>query len=582
MAPGTHRETPLPLVRRNAAALSRLGRRGIEVRDLVLLLRDDVVAVANAFAAQLPHARVHVLGARRDLTPAECDDLAPQVTHVLATSARARLDYLMRMPRPQVIIEAGNQKRMHKLRSFRDLYYFLTPGGYYAVEDLDSCGNPKYDDGAGQTVLDLVSEVTRVQAMPPPAAEKAPKAVRELAAASDGISFRGPRVSVRRAATDHHLKLRDWEADEVLRVHFGDGWGRTLSRRPGREFRSRAEVTSHGEGPIPSGVPTYEVPDLYFRKYADVVCTARQIVRYGGHILPDSWRHPHQPNLNNRQLVHSSPYFDRFLERTAPTSSRRAGGAFCYLDTELPGHFGHITTDVLSRVWSWEAAVRQDPSVRPLVSVSRPPQEIPGFQREIFAALGIPVDRALIIGPREEVEVETLYGGTPQLENPHYVDPDLTQVWRRLADGLPPGAPATADKIFVSRRPSPKRHCVQTADLEQFFADEGFRILFPEDHSYRDQKMIFARARVIAGFGGSGMFNIMFAPKATVVLISGHSYNAENERLIAAANGNELHYFWGRSELDLPPGGFSYEAFTSTWTFDLRRHERALRQVLRG
>ena len=40
---------------------------------------------------------------------------------------------------------------------------------------------------------------------------------------------------------------------------------------------------------------------------------------------------------------------------------------------------------------------------------------------------------------------------------------------------------------------------------------------FPKDHSYLDQKMMFERARVIAGFGGSGMFNMMFAPHATVV-----------------------------------------------------------------
>ena len=65
-----------------------------------------------------------------------------------------------------------------------------------------------------------------------------------------------------------------------------------------------------------------------------------------------------------------------------------------------------------------------------------------------------------------------------------------------------------------------------------------------------------------------------------MIIISGSSYNAENEHLIAAANGNDLHYFWGQSELPMPPGRFSLEAFRSSFTFDLRRHKQALRSLI--
>lgn len=562
-----------------AAAADRVEGRDIEITDIVVLVGEDVVAVANAFARRWPRRRIHVLGARRDLTEAESGELEPSVTHRLATSARARLDYLMRIPGPQLIVEAGNPKRMHKLTAFRDLFYFVAPGGCYLVAGLDSCGDPRVDDGAGENVLSLLSEVVRVGAADH--AERTRLMVRELAAGTASTTFAGPQAAVDRGPVEYYLKVRDWEADEVLAARYGPAWGQTLECRPAREFQSRVEVTSHGEGPITSGGRTYAVPEQYLRRYSGAVCTARQIVRYGDIVLPDSWRHPHQRALNNRQLVHSSPYFGRYLDRTTPTTIRREAGSFCYLDTELPGHFGHITTDVLSRAWTWEAARREDPTVRALVSVSRPPLQVPGFQREIFTALGIGVDDALIIGPREAVEVETLYAGTPQLENPHYVDPDLARVWRRLADGLPLGVPATADRLFVSRRPSPKRHCAQTVEVERFFADEGFAVVFPEDHSYRDQVGMFARARVIAGFGGSGMFNTMFAPRATVILLSGSSYDAENELLIAAVNGTRLHYFWGPSQIPMP-SRFSYTAFTSGWTFDLDRHRRALRRAIRG
>ena len=41
------------------------------------------------------------------------------------------------------------------------------------------------------------------------------------------------------------------------------------------------------------------------------------------------------------------------------------------------------------------------------------------------------------------------------------------------------------------------------------------------------------------------MFTMMLAPAAQIILISGNGYNAENEHLIAAVNGNRLDYFWG-------------------------------------
>jgi capsular polysaccharide biosynthesis protein len=551
------------------------------VTDVVLLLRDDVAEVANGWVERFPHARVHVLGARnRELPADDSESLHPDVDYVVAPSQQSRVDHLLRLPRPQVMVEAGSKKRAHKLTCFRQLFFFVAPGGLYAVEELDVAGDPRYDEGDGETVNQLIGQVAALAASSAAARTAAKTHVAELAAAAAAITVEGTRAVLRRSAVSHWRKLRDWEADDVLTRRYGDAWGEVVEHRPAHTFLSRGEVTSYGDGPIASGRKVYDVPDRFLRRYRDVAVTARQIVRYADYVLPDSWRHPHQRVLNNRQLVHCSPYSGRYLDRTAPTSVRELDGPHYYLDTELPRHFGHLTTDVISRVWAWEQVRALEPDVRCLVSVDRPPLELPGYQLQILAALGIPTDRLEIVGPHEEVRVPVLYGPTPQLENPTYVDPDLAEVWRRLGDGLPPGASAHDDKIFVSRRPSDKRHCVQTPEIEKFFAGQGFRILFPEDHPYVDQKMIFARAKVIAGLGGSGLFTMMFNPTATIVIISGSSYTAENERLIAAANGNDVHYFWGTSAVPMPAGRFSMQAFASSFTFDLRRHRRALRKII--
>lgn len=558
----------------------RIAAIPLEITRVVLFLREDIEGEATAFARRFPTAQVSVLGAGETLPPERVAGLDPRLTYAHAPSLQSRLDVLMRSPRPQLMINHGDLRRAHKLKNFQHLHFFVQPGGLYIEEDLDAIGEPG-SDTAGRTVVDLLADMAKLSVVGPRLVADADRGKSELAATCGEITFGDHRAIVERRGDPLLFKLRDWESDEVLTERYGDSWGRLVSQREPFRFESRAEVVSHGDGPIPSGVAEFEVPARRLRCYTQPVCSARQVVRYGEYVVPDTWRHPHQNSLNTRQLMQSSPWFGRYLDRTRPRTTRELAGAYYYLDTELPGHFGHVTTDVLSRVWAWPEALAQDPDLRPLVSVVREGDSIPGFQRQIFESLGIPTDRMEVIGPREEVVVERLYGATPQLENPYYVDPDLGEHWKQVAANLGGESPVRAEKIFIARPEGEKRKCHQADEVLRFFADEGFAVVRPEKYSFADQKALFAQARVIAGFGGSGMFTMMYAPRATVILISGASYNAQNEHLIAAVNGNPLHYFWGESEIAMPERGFNLEAFRSPFDFPLRKHRRDLRRLVR-
>ena len=107
--------------------------------------------------------------------------------------------------------------------------------------------------------------------------------------------------------------------------------------------------------------------------------------------------------------------------------------------------------------------------------------------------------------------------------------------------------------------------------VEAFFSRLGFAIVYPEDLAFGDQIATFAGARVIAGFAGSGMFNMMFAPNATVLVLSGDSYTAINEYLIKSVVGGDIHYFWSPAVVRHPEGGWTWEAYRSNFVFDLDR-----------
>jgi capsular polysaccharide biosynthesis protein len=119
--------------------------------------------------------------------------------------------------------------------------------------------------------------------------------------------------------------------------------------------------------------------------------------------------------------------------------------------------------------------------------------------------------------------------------------------------------------------------------VEKLFVAHGFTVVAPEELSLAEQVSVFAAARVVAGFGGAGMFNLAYARSVeTVIVLDQWAYQARNEHLFAAALGADLHCFWSRPKRDHPPGGFSYRAHQSRWKFDFASNGRPLSRLLEG
>ena len=222
-----------------------------------------------------------------------------------------------------------------------------------------------------------------------------PVYVTELAAAISSITFEDNRAVFERGGEALWFKLRDWESDDVLTRRYGTAWGQVVTERcPPGPSAPEPRSPRTARDPSRAGARSTRFPSCSSGGTTRCICTARQIVRYGEYVLPDSWRHPHQRVLNNRQLVHSSAFFGRYLDRTR--ADRRRCAPLARTTTSTPScrdTSGTSPPTSLSRVWGWEIARREDPTVRPLLSVSDEPKQIPGFQQQIFAALGIPARR---------------------------------------------------------------------------------------------------------------------------------------------------------------------------------------------
>jgi capsular polysaccharide biosynthesis protein len=390
-----------------------------------------------------------------------------------------------------------------------------------------------------------------------------------------------PRLFVIAKKGRHVLRLQEEEAFTLL-PNREPGLGVTLiTQLDAGVLDTTGLTTEYGGSPEPRVPELLPYPVHSVRRYEGRLhLPAASLVHHRRSVLPDSFRWHLAPQTGSVGLRNVNEHFSRV--RARPRAEPLEGSYFLFLYTN-PGHFGHLMTEALAKLWGWWPAKAADPSLKILCRLRPERQETVETRAEttLLPAFGIaPEDIVWVDGP---VTVTSLVGCTPMWHNapPFYVNPAIRDTWSRLHDGLVGTGPAGgSSRIFVTRREG-NRPCTNVDAVERLFAAHGFTIVAPEHLSIPEQAATFAGARVVAGLGGAGMFNLVYASSVeTVIVLNQWAYQARNEHLFAAAHGARLHCFWSTPELDHPPGGFSYGAHQSGWSFDFDRNEKQLRELL--
>lgn len=379
------------------------------------------------------------------------------------------------------------------------------------------------------------------------------------------------------------FKLREHETRSILAEREPNVRVDILETRPGGTLDVKVHERSYGPSRAEPWPEQLSYPELYLRHYeGDLVSLGGMRLQAGSTMLPESFRWPLDPRLGQPRATDVS---DRFAWLgPSPAAKRRLDGSYYYLDCVFSGHFGHLTTEVLCRLWGWEQAKREIPDLKVLFHTGR--GKAGGLERRLFTAYGIAEsDLVASDGP---VRLRSVVGASPMWHNkePHYVHPDIQEVWSRMTAGLlGDGQPSTHERIFVSRGPSlgHRRGCHNQEQVERFFAERGYHVIYPEELPLSEQVALFAGARVVAGFGGSALFNLMHTQRLeAVVVLSSHAYVARNEHMFTSLLGGELHYFWGRSDVAPPAVGRRKASDRSPWTLDFDEVGGDLDRVLRS
>lgn len=454
------------------------------------------------------------------------------------------------------------------------LYLHVKPGGLYVL-DRSSVPGRELGGALGAWMATLAG--TDDPEAVPATSNRDAELFRSTSAA---VMSRDVIIAKKRGK--HYVKLRDSETNRMvaareLRISLNE-----LATLPAGDAISRAAVTSH-EASVHIGRPpdTLPYPELHLRHYKGRIAFAGSTLMYGDYtILPDSFRHHLASHISNARITDVSGLFARIPDNLQPKVT--LAGNYYQLDSTFGGHFGHFTTEVLSRLWGWDRAKELIPDLK--VILRKHPKELePCLEKRFFEAYGIAADD--IVWTDRPVYLESVVSASPMWHNavPYYAHPGLRKVWERLGRGLIDRTAPAHERIFVSRGDQwGRRTCRNKRDVEQFFRSNGFTVVYPEDLDPREQASIFAGATVIAGFGGSAMFNMMFSQKmATVIVLSHEAYTARNEHLFTSLLGGDVNYFWSVPDIQHPENGWSQDAFYSDWEFDFERNRKPLEELIK-
>jgi capsular polysaccharide biosynthesis protein len=428
-------------------------------------------------------------------------------------------------------------------------------------------------DAVGEPIAEVVADAVRAAVAPDP--DELTNHERFWGRAVENVSVRFGHVALTNGLRGL-AQVREEQAAEYLRLR-GPGSGQVLVERPGSVVENPAPILASEHDDATTYATRFEAPPMQLREYADVVCWPGQVVVQGHALLPETYRHGARAKLGNRFLDDLAPDFGRVSSHATPGELE---GTYFHLDSEFRGHFGHALTEQIARLWAWPEAKRRHPELKALMLTNRKRTTVAGWEYRLYQAAGVaPEDLVLADRP---VRVERLLAGTPMFSQPEYIHADITEVYRRIGDDLAAEAPERdyPDRIFCSRR-TDKRSCHNTPDVEAFFADRGFEVIYPEDYPLPEQVQMFRSATELAGFGGSAMFTMAFVPTPKrVFLVSSENYRAQNEALMAAVHGHQLNVAWCRPDKTRAAGYKGREAMHSQYTFDPSREGRFLAGLL--
>jgi len=376
-------------------------------------------------------------------------------------------------------------------------------------------------------------------------------------------------------ATFASVRLCDLaEAGDVPALR-GGGFSSLMTDPPGRMAMPACRVTNRPDYAVcdPAGAGT----DGKFPAALDY--PAMMITR-----LDDAFCLPHAPPFlpSRRQIVSD------FLTPWAPDNlawfQPVAGGTYrfpwamdtgdtehdidtgFYLEHAVSAHYGHFIGDCLCRIYAGEVCDGLFGDVKVIIAGGAESD----FQTYFLQAAG--VSERNIIRMHGMVRCRRLLLATQSLGVERYASPTATRLWARIRDRCSARDVSLPDRLYLSRSGIGRRPLANERAVETVFERHGFAIVRPETLPVKVQVALVSNALLVAGTGGSAMFNLAFQGRLrSAFILRSDNFIQLLEMQMCAGHGVDLWYHAGRRAA----------APAESWVVDIARLESDVSDWLR-
>lgn len=206
----------------------------------------------------------------------------------------------------------------------------------------------------------------------------------------------------------------------------------------------------------------------------------------------------------------------------------RMKGAYTYTNKEyidetviyiglFINHWGHFLVDGLSRLYGADKYKHLR-----IAYVGENNQCIRGNFLDLFSLLGINKDRLLLI--TKPTQFKKVIIPSPSQEAGGFWTNEFKNIFNRVRDNV--NEIKKYDKIYLSRKylPDSQRKEIGEAEIEKFFNNAGYKSIYPEQLSLREQISYIKGAKSVVCVGGTLAHNMLFAQDNTELIIISKTY----------------------------------------------------------
>ena len=189
-------------------------------------------------------------------------------------------------------------------------------------------------------------------------------------------------------------------------------------------------------------------------------------------------------------------------------------------------HFGHFLLEGLARAYP-----ALDKKYQKFVFVvNRGTKSLPSFVMTMLGALGIKPENIILIS--KNTRFAGVYVPPQGSVITKYISPIMTDVFDTIGKKLGIRGLKTYDKIYLSRSKMNDGRTFGEKQIENIFAKNGYKIIWPETLSVPEQITLVKNCKILAGTAGTALhLSLFMKPGATVVQIKRNTMPDDNAEI---------------------------------------------------